>query len=102
MDLEQKLLLSIAIRLKAEKHMTNTLKTHYANPCYWSAATSNQFGKLLAEFKEQLPSSKAASILEQISITVSLNTHLNSFMYEPILDLTKDHLAQLYQGIKNL
>lgn len=102
LDLEQKLLLSMAIRLKAEKYMTNTLKTHYANLCYWSAATSNQFGKLLAEFKEQLPSSEAVSILEQVSITVSSNIHLNSFMYEPILDLTKDHLVQLYQGIKNL
>lgn len=102
LDLEQKLLLSMAIRLKAEKYMTNTLKTHYANPCYWSAATSNQFGKLLAEFKDQLPNSEAASILEQVSITVSSNIHLNSFMYEPILDLTKDHLVQLYQGIKNL
>mgnify|MGYP001351507320 CR=1 FL=1 len=102
MDLEQKLLLSMAIRLKAEKYMTNTLKAHYANPYYWSAATSNQFGKLLTEFKEQLPSSEAVSILEQVSITVSSNIHLNSFMYEPILDLTKDHLVQLYQGIKNL
>lgn len=102
LDLEEKLLLSIAIRLKAEKYMTNTLKAHYMNPDYWSAATSNQFGKLLEEFKEQLPSSEAINLLEQVSITVSSNIHLNSFMYEPILDLTKDHLVQLYQGIKSL
>lgn len=27
------------------------------------------------------------------------NIHLNSFMYEPILDMSKDHLEKLYKEI---
>lgn len=102
LDLEKKLLLSMAIRLKAEKYMTNMLKQHYANLDYWSSATKSQFGNLLGEFKEQLPTSEALMVLDQVSITVSSNIHLNSFMYEPILDLTKEHLVQLYQDVSAL
>lgn len=39
---------------------------------------------------------------EKISITVSSNIHLNSFMYEPILDLTIDHLINLYNEVVTL
>ena len=30
------------------------------------------------------------------------NIHLNSFMYEPILDMSSDELINLYQEIKSL
>ena len=30
------------------------------------------------------------------------NIHLNSFMYEPILDMSSDELKKLYDEIKNL
>lgn len=101
-ELAEKVLLSIAIRLKAELYLISALRSHYAEPSYWPAVNSNQFGKLLGEYKKERPTSEALSILEQVSITVSSNIHLNSFMYEPILDLTKEHLVNLYQSIKNL
>jgi hypothetical protein len=28
--------------------------------------------------------------------------HVNSFMYEPILDMADDHLRRLYQDVKDL
>lgn len=30
------------------------------------------------------------------------NIHLNSFMYEPILDMANEHLKELYRKISNL
>ena len=30
------------------------------------------------------------------------NIHLNSFMYEPILDMSDQHLRDLYKKAKNL
>ena len=29
------------------------------------------------------------------------NIHINSFMYEPILDISNQHLKQLYKKISN-
>jgi hypothetical protein len=42
------------------------------------------------------PATRALRTLEKVSVTVSSNIHLNSFMYEPILDLTVEHLIDLY------
>ena len=30
------------------------------------------------------------------------NIHLNSFMYEPIIDMSDEHLKKLYNDLKNL
>ena len=30
------------------------------------------------------------------------NIHLNSFMYEPIMDMSDEHLRQLYSDVLNL
>lgn len=62
----------------------------------------NQFGDLMKSYVTELPDSNDIKILEKVSITVSSNIHLNSFMYEPILDLTIDHLIYLYIEILGL
>ena len=49
-----------------------------------------------------MSSSPSLITLEKISITVSSNIHLNSFMYEPILDLTIEHLVNLYNEVCSL
>ena len=48
-----------------------------------------------------MSSSPSLITLEKISITVSSNIHLNSFMYEPILDLTIEHLISLYTEVND-
>jgi len=30
------------------------------------------------------------------------NIHLNSFMYEPIIDMTDEHLKKLYEDVSKL
>lgn len=98
LELENKVLLSIAIRMKAEIYLTKKLREHKQDDNYW-CCEENQFGKLIAAFEKAFPNANEKRILEQISITVSSNIHLNSFMYEPILDLTIEHLISLYKEV---
>jgi len=98
LNLEDKVLLSMAIRLQAEVFLTNELRRFKSDENYW-CQSKNQFGKLVKEYSLIAPSAAAIRTLEKISITVSSNIHLNSFMYEPILDLTIDHLISLYNEV---
>ncbi|CZG60697.1 ATP-binding protein [Legionella pneumophila] len=98
LNLEDKVLLSIAIRLQAEKYLTLKLRNIKNDESYWCEST-NQFGALIKEFSKITTHDSAINILEKVSITVSSNIHLNSFMYEPILDLTIEHLIDLYSEI---
>lgn len=101
LNLEDKVLLSIAIRLKAEIFITNDIRKIKMDENYWCEANS-QFGHLERQYSTLVPITPSHRVIEKISITVSSNIHLNSFMYEPILDLTIDHLVKLYNEVKNL
>lgn len=101
LNLEDKVLLSIAIRLRSEIFITNELRKIRADQNFW-CESFNQFGALMKEYSAERPTDGAIRSLEKVSITVSSNIHLNSFMYEPILDLTIEHLIALYYEIKDL
>ena len=40
--------------------------------------------------------------LDKVNLMTAENIHLNSFMYEPLLDMSDSHLKSLYLEIKNL
>lgn len=101
LNLEDKVLLSIASRMQAEIYLTNEIRTHKGDEGYWFEGTS-QFGNLVGEYSALQPNTSSLRTLEKVGITVSSNIHLNSFMYEPILDLTIDHLVSLYAEVKAL
>lgn len=101
LNLEDKVLLSMAIRMKSEILITNKLRVLKNDATYW-CQDQNQFGSLMKELVIMNPNAPEIKILEKVSITVSSNIHLNSFMYEPILDLTIDHLIKLYADICHL
>jgi hypothetical protein len=101
LNLEDKVLLSIAIRLQAEIWITNQLRTLKNDATYW-CQSKNQFGALMEEYAALAPSAPDIRTLEKVGITVSSNIHLNSFMYEPILDLTINHLIELYKEVGGL
>lgn len=101
LNLEDKVLLSIAIRMKSEIFLIEEMRKIKADETYWSQSI-NQFGALIKSYTDELPDSNAIRILEKVSITVSSNIHLNSFMYEPILDLTIEHLITLYSEVCGL
>ncbi len=101
LNLEDKILLSIAIRLQAEILITEKIRHLKNEEDYW-CQSCNQFGNLMKEFASLAPTAPEMRTLEKVSITVSSNIHLNSFMYEPILDLTIDHLINLYKEVGSL
>ncbi|WP_082033841.1 hypothetical protein [Pseudomonas sp. PI1] len=98
-ELEGKIVLSIAIRLIAERHMIRVIN----NTKFVDSITENQTIKLLQEYK-RLGSGRAEDVLvlEQVNLMTPENIHLNSFMYEPILDLGIAHLKTLYSDVKQL
>jgi hypothetical protein len=101
LNLEDKVLLSIAIRLQAEIWIIDQLRTLKNDATYW-CQSKKQFGTLMEEYAALAPSAPDIRTLEKVGITVSSNIHLNSFMYEPILDLTIDHLVDLYKEVCSL
>lgn len=101
LNLEDKVVLSIAIRMRSEIFLIEEMRKIKSDDNYWCQST-NQFGALIKSYTKELPDSRAIRTLEKVSITVSSNIHLNSFMYEPILDLTIEHLIKLYSEILEL
>ncbi|MGF1702518.1 hypothetical protein L4D09_19675 [Photobacterium makurazakiensis] len=100
-NLQDKVLMSIAIRIKAEKYITEQLRLIKGDVSYWS--DNKMFGRLLGEYESEVSGVTPALIsLKKVSVTVSSNIHLNSFMYEPILDLSIVHLNELYKEISAL
>ncbi|EJL6336406.1 AAA family ATPase, partial [Vibrio cholerae] len=101
LDLQDKIILSIAIRILGEKYITEQLRIHKKDTNYWS--DQGLFGRMLNELEKYLPPTDDKIVsLRKVSVTVSSNIHLNSFMYEPILDLSLVHLVALYKEIKAL
>lgn len=98
-ELESKIVLAIAIRLCAEIYMIAKINDSIAV----AAIGSNQTKELFTMFKIKLPSEiKAIEIIEKVNLMTPENIHLNSFMYEPLLDMAPDNLKQLYFNIKQL
>ncbi|MEQ8042122.1 hypothetical protein ABQW67_04035 [Xanthomonas hortorum] len=98
-ELESKIVMSIAIRLIAEQHMIARIN----NPAFVSGITQNQTIELLKEYKQHnCGSPEETQKLDQVNLMTPENIHLNSFMYEPILDMGSAHLRTLYLNVKQL
>ena len=99
LNLENKIVLSIAIRLYAEKFMIAKIN----NENFVNLIKSSQTGKLFGQFKKNFPNEEEnLKILERVNIMTPENIHLNSFMFEPILDISDCHLKDLYRQVKLL
>ena len=97
--LEDKVVLSIAIRLKAEDFMISKIN----DEPFWHGITSNQTIALIKRFKADFPGEKESILLfDQVNLMTPENIHLNSFMYEPILDLSVQHLKRLFTKVDAL
>ena len=98
-ELENKVILAIAIRLKAEEFMIGQIN----DITFVLAITKDQTRKLFNKYSELFPSEQTVNaLLDQVNLMTPENIHLNSFMYEPILDMSAHRLYQLYADIKQL
>jgi hypothetical protein len=96
-NFENKIVLSIAIRITAEQFMVKKIK----DDTFVEGIESNQTPKLLAKYKELFcGDADQIETIQRVVLMTPENIHLNSFMYEPILDMSDDHLKQLYRDIK--
>jgi energy-coupling factor transporter ATP-binding protein EcfA2 len=95
--LENKITLSIAIRLKAEEYMLNKIPNSETFDI-----KSNQTYNLLTHFKSINNDKATLAILGRVNLMTPENIHLNAFMYEPIIDMPVHHLVNLYKKIKQL
>jgi hypothetical protein len=96
-NLENKIVLSIAIRLKAEQFMWSKVSDK-------TEITGSQTGKLFERFKIEFSGTSNSEVekLDEVCLMTPENIHINSFMYEPILDMSDIHLRGLYTKIKNI
>jgi len=98
-SLHQKVVLAIGIRLIAEKALIALI----GDDQYVAAISKNQTGKLIRKFERANPGEAATlAIMRKVSLMTPENIHLNSFMFEPILDMSAHHLQSLYCDLKRL
>ncbi len=98
-ELESKIVISIAIRLLAERHMIARI----SNQVFVDGITKNQTIELFKEYRRVMAGTpEEIEKLEQVNLMTPENIHLNSFMYEPILDMGSSHLRVLYSDVKAL
>lgn len=99
LDLEKKIVLSIAIRLIAEEKMIEVIN----DEAFVNGITKNQTARLLRRLKELVGNDPAytplIALMDRVNLMTPENIHLNSFMYEPILDMSAEHLAQLHNEL---
>ncbi|MDZ4858048.1 MAG: phage infection protein [Candidatus Hydrogenedentes bacterium] len=98
-NFENKIVMAIAIRLSAEKFMVDKIN----DKPFSDAIAANQTQALIKRFKKDF-SGEAQSIktLQRVALMTPESIHLNSFMYEPIIDMSDEHLKQLYQDVLKL
>jgi len=98
--IENKLVLSMAIRIIAELFMTREIggKTDENRD-----VNSNQTKFLFEKYRKCHPAKENESkIIRKVLMLTSENIHINNFMFEPIIDLSLDELKYLYNEVKSL
>ena len=98
-NLHNKIVLAIAIRLVAERFMIDRI----ADEKFVANIDANQAHDLVDKFREKFPQKLGTiAILDQVTLMTPENIHINSFMYEPIIDMSDDSLKKLYGRVKKL
>ena len=102
LEIENKIILSVAIRLKAEKYMKEKILKDVPNGISIINniySNKNQSAWMIKAYKKYI-NDGAMNTLELVAMITPENIHMNSFMFEPILDMSLKHLYELYQVVK--
>lgn len=99
--IEDKVILSIAIRLKAEMFLKRELKA--AGKTDDDLRTKmNQTSEWIDLYKTLNPDKEKFRVMEKVNMMTPEYIHLNSFMYEPLIDMSVWHLIELYKEVRGL
>ena len=86
-------------KLKAEEFMILRIN----DDSFVNAIQKNQTIELYKKYRALFAKEdNKIKTLERVNLITPENIHLNSFMYEPILDMSSDELKKLYDDIKNM
>lgn len=97
-DLANKLILSMAIRLKSEMLMKSILSEEHLREM---KSNYNQTGELTRILKKHYSGSypEICLLMNRVVMLTSENIHINNFMFEPLVDISSLHLKQLYTEV---
>lgn len=96
--LDNKLVIAIAIRLRTEKFLQQIL---IANGQTCVDATSNQTREWFLQALQFL-TNEQKEIVEEVNLITPESIHLNSFMFEPLIDISDWSLKELYRKVSAL
>lgn len=97
LSLEAKIALSMGIRLKSERVLIQRIN----DAAFVAAIQKNQTNKLVKKYSRLAGADPGiVRTMQKVQLMTPENIHLNSFMYEPILDLSGFHLQSLYGEVK--
>ena len=91
-SLENKLIVSIASRLRAEKYLKQVIISHEGS-C--TDSESNQMREWYERAKPYL-SDEEKRLMDDINLITPESIHLNAFMYEPLIDVSIWTLNDIY------
>ncbi len=102
-NLENKNIFFIIIRILSEDFMKNKITDwKFLSLLEWKKM---QTWRLFAEYKKEfgldILEKENIKIITEMMIMTPENIHLNSFMYEPILDMSDEHLKKLYKRVRD-
>ena len=98
-SLENKVILSAAIRLTAERYMVDSLEGRMEI----GEIKGNQTPALVNHYKEAFPErDKELAVLDRVVLMTPESIHLNSFVYEPLIDMSDTNLRSLYRDVRGL
>ncbi len=97
-NLEHKIVLSMAVRIWTERYITKKIRS--SDTGFDTARKTT--GQLIQEFKDRFNNlTNEIILMKRINLITPANIHINSFMYEPILDMGYGELITLYNDVKN-
>lgn len=98
-SLQDKIVLAIATRLAAERFLIAKI----ADQKFVDSIKSVQTPRLAEEFRKRFPKeTEIFKVIDRVLVVTPENIHLNSFMYEPIIDMSGDQLRRLHSDVLNL
>lgn len=95
--LENKIILSMAIRLELEKFLKPILVTNNI-----SLECKDVQTRCWSENAKPFLTSEQAKIVDEVNLMTPESIHINSFMYEPIIDMSDWALKELYKNVLGL
>ncbi len=109
--LKEKIILSVATRLLAERHLANRLLGGRAPPVDDKINIHDWIDEHSKALKEKARAEgrslnkqedRELKTLDDVALMTPEAIHINSFMYEPILDMPGQHLVDLYKSVNGL